>query len=113
MSADWRSPWSAMTVTLRPLPTPRPEKPSTLGVEAVVLDLMMAGYDGWQVAAHLRSDLRTARIPMAVTSALHRVRGRADEIGTPYAFCKLYNSADLVAILQQIDPDSTEPAESA
>ncbi len=54
--------------------------------DAVLLDVMMPGVDGWQVLAELRRDARTERVPVVVMSAAHdpRYTRRALESGAMF-----------------------------
>jgi len=51
--------------------------------DAVLLDVMMPGVDGWQVLAELRRDARTEHVPVVVMSAAHdpRYTRQAQESG--------------------------------
>lgn len=42
--------------------------------DAVLLDIMMPGVDGWHVLGELRRDVRTEHIPVVVISAAHDPR---------------------------------------
>src|SRR5919198_3595169 len=53
------------------------EKAQNEGPDVILLDVMMPGLDGWQVAEELLGDERTSAIPIVFLTARAEVRDRA------------------------------------
>lgn len=73
----------------------------TFDPHVILLDLMMPGVDGWQVAAQLQANSRTRSIPIVVMSAAHKVRERAQEIGAPFHLAKPFNLVDVLRVVEK------------
>ena len=70
------------------------------GPDAILLDIMMPGMNGWAVLDTLRSDPATAGIPVIVVSACD---GRADDTVRPDAiFTKPFDAFSLVGALRTV-----------
>jgi signal transduction histidine kinase/CheY-like chemotaxis protein len=67
---------------------------------AIVLDIMLPGLDGWDVLAVLKSDPRTARIPVVIASMLDE-RGRGFALGAADYLVKPVTRDDIVATLSR------------
>jgi DNA-binding response OmpR family regulator len=81
------------------LETARAELP-----DAILLDVMMPGLDGWRVAEELLDDPRTSRIPIVFLTARAEVRDRArglDLGGIDYV-TKPFNPIDLAPLVQEL-----------
>ena len=78
-------------------PTKAKERASQLKPFAITLDIMMPGYDGWQVLADLKADGETRGIPVIVCSILEQQErgfslGAADYVLKPILGDSLLNS---------------------
>jgi DNA-binding response OmpR family regulator len=77
--------------------------------DVVLLDVMMPGLDGWQVAERLLEDERTSRIPIIFLTARAEFRDRAKglDIGGIDYVTKPFNPLELAplvrALLERID----------
>ena len=77
--------------------------------DVVLLDVMMPGLDGWQVAERLLEDERTSRIPIIFLTARAEFRDRAKglDIGGVDYVTKPFNPLELAplvrALLDRID----------
>jgi CheY-like chemotaxis protein len=69
--------------------------------DVVLLDLMMPGVNGVQVAQRLQQDETTRDIPVIVMSAWHRMEDAAKQIGTPFTLAKPFNLIDLYRVVTQ------------
>lgn len=72
--------------------------------DAIVLDLRMPGMDGWQVCARLKSDPRTAHIPIVILTAAASP-ALADEVehaGCAAFLLKPCYPADLARLLRTV-----------
>jgi signal transduction histidine kinase/CheY-like chemotaxis protein len=67
---------------------------------AIVLDIMLPGLDGWDLLAILKSDPRTARIPVVIASMLDE-RGRGFALGAADYLVKPVTRDDIVATLSR------------
>ncbi|HEU5000467.1 MAG TPA: response regulator [Lapillicoccus sp.] len=72
-----------------------------LGPDLVTLDVMMPDVDGFDVAAALRQDPVTMRIPIMVISVVHD-EGRAQSVGVDRYLTKPIDGADLVAQVEAL-----------
>ena len=79
------------------LATARAEKP-----DVVLLDVMMPGIDGWQVAERLVDDPETADIPIVFLTARAELRDRARglELGGVDYITKPFNPTELAAVVE-------------
>lgn len=73
---------------------------SELHPDAITLDLMMPGMDGWQVLKQLRADQATASIPVIVVSIIDESR-QAVEMGARDYIMKPINPERLLAALRR------------
>lgn len=72
--------------------------------DVVLLDVMMPGVDGWQIAEQLLDDPRTARIPIIFLTARAEFRDRArglDLGGVDYV-TKPFNPLELAALVRDV-----------
>jgi DNA-binding response OmpR family regulator len=72
--------------------------------DVVLLDVMMPGLDGWQVAEELLSDERTRSIPIVFLTARDEVRDRArglDLGGIDYV-TKPFNPTELAPLIRDL-----------
>lgn len=69
--------------------------------DLVLLDLMMPGMDGFEVARLLRGRQETSRVPIVVTTAMHDPALRAADIGTQYFLAKPFDIALLIDTVNQ------------
>ena len=72
-----------------------------LGPDLVTLDVMMPDVNGFDVAAALRQDPATMRIPIMVISVVHD-EGRAQSVGVDSYLTKPIDGADLVAHVEAL-----------
>jgi DNA-binding response OmpR family regulator len=79
------------------LETARTEKP-----DLVLLDVMMPGMDGWQVAERLFEDEATSQIPIVFLTARAELRDRARglELGGVDYITKPFNPTELAATVE-------------
>ncbi|CAA9535905.1 MAG: hypothetical protein AVDCRST_MAG79-1358 [uncultured Thermoleophilia bacterium] len=68
--------------------------------EAVILDVLLPGVDGWEVLARLKSDPATAALPVIVTSMLDE-RGHGFALGASEYLVKPVRGADIVDALRR------------
>jgi DNA-binding response OmpR family regulator len=75
----------------------RAEKP-----DVVLLDVMMPGMDGWQVAERLVEDAETADIPLVFLTARAELRDRARglELGGVDYITKPFNPTELATVVE-------------
>jgi DNA-binding response OmpR family regulator len=72
--------------------------------DVILLDVMMPGVDGWQIAEQLLDDPRTARIPIIFLTARAEFRDRArglDLGGVDYV-TKPFNPLELAALVRDV-----------
>jgi two-component system, OmpR family, alkaline phosphatase synthesis response regulator PhoP len=79
------------------LETARAEKP-----DVVLLDVMMPGMDGWQVAERLVEDAETNEIPLIFLTARAELRDRARglELGGVDYITKPFNPTELATVVE-------------
>ena len=79
------------------LETARAEKP-----DVVLLDVMMPGMDGWQVAERLVDDAETTEIPLVFLTARAELRDRARglELGGVDYITKPFNPTELAKVVE-------------
>ena len=72
--------------------------------DVVLLDVMMPGVDGWQIAEQLLDDPRTARIPIIFLTARAEFRDRARglDIGGVDYVTKPFNPLELAPLVQDV-----------
>jgi DNA-binding response OmpR family regulator len=77
----------------------RAEKP-----DVVLLDVMMPGMDGWQVAERLFEDETTSQIPLVFLTARAELRDRARglELGGVDYITKPFNPVELASIVETL-----------
>jgi two-component system alkaline phosphatase synthesis response regulator PhoP len=75
----------------------RTEKP-----DVVLLDVMLPGMDGWQVAERLVEDATTSQIPLVFLTARAELRDRARglELGGVDYITKPFNPLDLAPVIE-------------
>jgi DNA-binding response OmpR family regulator len=75
--------------------------------DMVLLDLMIPGYDGFEVCRRLRSDPTTRTVPILIISALDDAesRSKAAEAGATAYYTKPFSP---MALLKEIDRLKTE-----
>src|SRR5207248_10494540 len=90
------------------------EKARNEGPDVILLDVMMPGLDGWQVAEELLDDRRTSSIPIVFLTARAEVRDRArglDLGGIDYV-TKPFNPIELAPqvreLIQRVDRGERE-----
>ena len=81
------------------LETARAEKP-----DVVLLDVMMPGMDGWQVAEQLMEDEATTHIPIVFLTARAELRDRARglELGGVDYITKPFNPVELASVVESL-----------
>ena len=81
------------------LATARAERP-----DVVLLDVMMPGMDGWQVAEHLLEDAATNQIPLVFLTARAELRDRARglELGGVDYITKPFNPVELASVVEAL-----------
>ncbi len=77
----------------------RAEKP-----DVVLLDVMMPGMDGWEVAERLFDDQSTSEIPLVFLTARAELRDRARglELGGVDYITKPFNPTELAAVVESL-----------
>ena len=72
--------------------------------DVVLLDVMMPGLDGWQVAEHLLQDERTSDIPIIFLTARAEFRDRARglDIGGVDYVTKPFNPLELAPLVREL-----------
>jgi len=68
--------------------------------DVILLDLMMPGVDGFEVARRLKRNEQTANLPIVVMTAMQDVVARATEIGTKHCLAKPFDIGQLVATVE-------------
>jgi two-component system, OmpR family, alkaline phosphatase synthesis response regulator PhoP len=81
------------------LETARAEKP-----DVILLDVMMPGMDGWEVAERLLEDGETSEIPLVFLTARAELRDRARglELGGVDYITKPFNPVELAAVVENL-----------
>jgi DNA-binding response OmpR family regulator len=81
------------------LETARAERP-----DVVLLDVMMPGMDGWQVAERLVEDQMTSHIPIVFLTARAELRDRARglELGGVDYITKPFNPVELASVVESL-----------
>jgi len=72
--------------------------------DLVVLDVMMPGVSGWDVARGLRGDKRTAGVPVVFLSArtLEEDRRRGEDLGMAAYVTKPFDPAELMQLVGRV-----------
>jgi CheY-like chemotaxis protein len=72
--------------------------------DVIVLDTVMPGLDGWQVARRLRDDGRTkdAAVVIMTAGAPAESKRRADEVGADRLVLKPYDQKELVGVIREV-----------
>ena len=72
--------------------------------DAILLDVMMPGLDGWRVAEHLLEDERTRHIPIIFLTARAEFRDRARglDIGGVEYVTKPFNPVELAPLVRDL-----------
>jgi DNA-binding response OmpR family regulator len=72
--------------------------------DAILLDVMMPGLDGWTVAERLLEDDATRRIPIIFVSARADIRDRARGLGAGGLdyITKPFNPVELAALVEEV-----------
>jgi CheY-like chemotaxis protein len=78
---------------------------------AILLDIMMPGMDGIEVAQQLRADPRTHPIPIVLMSAAHRLRERAQEVQVDRLLPKPFDVGQVLGIVEQLTGAALPPTE--
>ena len=63
--------------------------------DVILLDILMPGIDGWQILKKLRTDPKTAAVPVIVISGIDQ-RTRAQQAGAQSSLAKPLRRADLL-----------------
>jgi CheY-like chemotaxis protein len=79
------------------------EKAAEERPDAMVVDVMMPGLDGWEVCARLREDPETADIPVVLLSARTQDDDRAHDyaLGLVEYVTKPFDPADLIEVVRR------------
>ena len=71
--------------------------------DVIVLDVMLPGLDGWQVAEELQRDERTRAIPIVFLTGSAELSERLRELGSGAAVVtKPFDPGDLVDLVRQL-----------
>ena len=72
--------------------------------DIILLDVMMPGMDGYEVCRHLKSDLKTAHIPIIMVTALSEISDRVHglEVGADDFLTKPVNDTALIARVRSL-----------
>ena len=72
--------------------------------DAILLDVMMPGLDGWAVAERLLADPATSRIPIIFLTARADIRDRARGLGAGGLdyITKPFNPVDLATLVEEV-----------
>jgi DNA-binding response OmpR family regulator len=76
--------------------------------DLILLDVMMPGVTGWDVAGRLREDQETAGIPVVFLSARTQEedRKRGKELGVAAYVSKPFDPGELVALIRRLTGDA-------
>lgn len=69
--------------------------------DVVLLDLMMPGVDGFEVARRFRAHVQTTALPIVVMTAMHDPAARAAEVGTQHFLAKPFDISVLLATVER------------
>jgi DNA-binding response OmpR family regulator len=73
----------------------------TFHPDVVLLDLMMPGVDGFEVARRLQAHPETNSLPIVVMTAMHDAPSRAQEVGTYLFLAKPFDIGDLIQTVER------------
>jgi CheY-like chemotaxis protein len=73
----------------------------TFHPDVVLLDLMMPGVDGFEVARRLHAHPETKALPIVVMTAMHDPQARAEEVGTSLFLAKPFDIGDLIQTVER------------
>lgn len=83
-----------------------PDKAAQLIVEKdidlVMLDMLISGVDGTDVCASLRSNEKTADVPILMMSALHNAGDKCKAAGADEFIAKPFEMEDLIARIKEV-----------
>jgi CheY-like chemotaxis protein len=79
-------------------------KAAQVDPDVILLDVMMPGVTGWDVAARLKADQVTAHIPVVFLSARTQDedKRKGEELGVAAYVSKPFDPVDLVATIRQL-----------
>jgi DNA-binding response OmpR family regulator len=79
-------------------------KAKEVGPDVILLDVMMPGMTGWDIARHLKDDRATSAIPVVFLSARTQDedRRRGEELGVVAYVNKPFDPADLVGTIRRV-----------
>jgi DNA-binding response OmpR family regulator len=79
-------------------------KAKEVGPDVILLDVMMPGMTGWDIAQHLKEDGATSTIPVVLLSARTQDedRRRGEELGVAAYVNKPFDPADLVGTIRRV-----------
>jgi two-component system phosphate regulon response regulator PhoB len=69
--------------------------------DVVLLDLMMPGVDGFEVARRFQANTTTRNLPIVIMTAMHDAGARARAVGAQYFLAKPFDISELVRAVQQ------------
>ncbi|GAC1318955.1 MAG: hypothetical protein NVS2B16_08590 [Chloroflexota bacterium] len=69
--------------------------------DVVLLDLMMPGVDGFEVARRLHANASTATLPIVVMTAMHDPESRAADVGTEHFLAKPFDITVLIETVER------------
>jgi two-component system phosphate regulon response regulator PhoB len=78
------------------------EQALSFAPDLVLLDLMMSGVNGFEVARRLRANEATRSIPIVVITAMHVAAARAAEVGADRYLAKPFDIADLIDVIHEV-----------
>jgi CheY-like chemotaxis protein len=78
---------------------------------AITLDVMMPGYDGWQVLEDLKTHPETKTIPVLICTILED-QGKANGLGAAGYLTKPILEDDLVQAIQKLKPNAPSPSKT-
>jgi len=80
--------------------------------DLVVLDIMLPGIDGFEVCRRIKSDPRTAQIPVVMLTAKKSVQDqkRGEEVGADAYITKPFKSAQVVETIMKLIESRTAEA---
>ena len=73
---------------------------------AITLDILMPGYDGWQVLSELKSNPETSGIPVIICSIVDEA-DKGFNLGATDYLIKPINEDDLIAAIQRLNTDGS------
>jgi CheY-like chemotaxis protein len=76
--------------------------------DVIVLDLMLAGMDGWQLVETLRTQTRWSQIPIVAASAVHDLPTQAARLGVRGSLAKPLDFDKLAAEIERVGPHPSE-----